>query len=215
MPAKLSDRPGYIGRVDSGSHIGEPDSECGKGGGIEFNPHCRERCPANDHLADAVDLHELLRHDARSGIVNLLRPLAIGGEGQYDDRRIGRINFSVSRIVQQGAWQVCPGRIDGGLNIPRRAVDVPAEVELQGDAGLIRDDLSTVISVTPEIRPSLFSRGAATEAAMISGLAPGIEAQRKWWESRPVAAERPVGFSALQSRPGSGRRSGARWQSVS
>ena len=63
--------------------------------------------------------------------------------------------------------------------------------------------LDDVISVTPAMRPSERSRGVATVAAMVSGLAPGTEARtsivgkstcgsgeigRTWKAKRPVSA---------------------------
>ena len=60
-----------------------------------------------------------------------------------------------------------------GLHVARGAVDVAAEVELDGDARSSRASCIEVSSVTPEISPSRRSSGAATVAAMVSGSAPG------------------------------------------
>ena len=51
------------------------------------------------------------------------------------DRRIGRIHLAVGGIGGQIGGQISARRINGGLHVARRAVDVAAQVELQGDVG--------------------------------------------------------------------------------
>ncbi len=55
---------------------------------------------------------------------------------QDQDRRVGRIDLAVGRIAAQAGRQVGARRVDRGLHVTRRAVDVAVEAELQRDAGL-------------------------------------------------------------------------------
>jgi len=61
----------------------------------------------------------------------------------------------------QAGRQIDPGGDDGRLDVARGAVDIAVETELQGDAGRSERALRR-------------SSGAATEVAMVSGLAPGM-----------------------------------------
>lgn len=61
---------------------------------------------------------------------------------------------------------------DGGLHVLRRAVDAAVEVELQRDLRAA-EELVDVIESMPAMLESCCSSGVATDAAIVSGLAPG------------------------------------------
>ena len=56
-----------------------------------------------------------------------------GGEGEDQDRRVGRIHLAVGRVAAQRGRQVGARRVDRRLDVARRAVDVAVEAELQRD----------------------------------------------------------------------------------
>ena len=52
---------------------------------------------------------------------------------QDHDRRIGRIDFPVARIARKIGRQLAARRIDGGLHIAPRGIDITIQIELQHD----------------------------------------------------------------------------------
>ena len=100
----------------------------------EIDPHRRQRTAADDDFADALDLRQLLRQHGRCGVIQIAARHRVRCQGQDDDWRIGRIDLAVGRIGSQAGRQVGAGRIDRGLYVARRAVDIPVQPELQGDA---------------------------------------------------------------------------------
>ena len=59
----------------------------------------------------------------------------VRGQGKDHDRRVGRVDLPVRRIVRQIRRELTARGIDGGLHVARRGVDVPVEVELEDDGG--------------------------------------------------------------------------------
>ncbi len=94
-----------------------------------------QRTAAHHDLADALDLRQLLRQHRGRGIVEIATRHRIRGQRQDQDRRVGRIDLAVGRIAAQAGRQIGPRRVDRGLHVTRRAVDVAIEVELQRDPG--------------------------------------------------------------------------------
>ncbi len=74
-------------------------------------------------------------------------------------------------VISIGSRRCATGK--RGLHVERRAVDVAVEVELDGDLGLRRATTYEVIDEMPAMVENCRSIGDATEAAMVSGLAPG------------------------------------------
>ena len=95
----------------------------------------RQRASSHDHLAHAAHLRKFLRQNRRGGIVHLAFAEHVGGERKDENRRIGRIHFAVGRVIGKIGRQVAAGGVDGGLNVARRSVDVPVQIELQRNAG--------------------------------------------------------------------------------
>jgi len=113
----------------------EPDAVLEQRVGIQLDPHRRERAATDLHLADAAHLRQLLREDGVGGVVHLPGSERLGGQGEDHHRRIGRIDLVIGGIAAQRARQVRARRVDRGLDVARRAVDVAVETELQGDVG--------------------------------------------------------------------------------
>ena len=101
---------------------------------VELDAHRRQRAPPMMHLADALDLRQILLQDVRGGVVDLAAGQRVRGQRQDQDRRVGRIDLAVGRVAAQARRQVGPRGVDRRLHIARGAVDVAVEAELQGDA---------------------------------------------------------------------------------
>ena len=70
----------------------------------------------------------------------------VGGERENQNGRVRRIYFAVGGIARQIGRQLAARRIDGGLHIACRGIDVAVEIELQSD--LVEPSwLAEVISV--------------------------------------------------------------------
>ena len=122
-----------IGRGNRGPDVLEPDAVLEERLRVEVDPHRRQRAAADRHIADALDLQQLLLNDRRGGIVDRARAQRVGGEREDDDRRIGGIEGAVGRVLPQRPRQVLARRLDGGLDIALGAVDVAVEVEDEHD----------------------------------------------------------------------------------
>ena len=90
--------------------------------------------------------------------------------------------------------------VERGLHVERRAVDVAVEVELDGDLASCRAPTSRSSTMMPAMVENCRSIGAATEAAIVSGLAPGSVAVT-WMVGKSTARQRrdrqqPVGEDA-------------------
>jgi hypothetical protein len=59
------------------------------------------------------------------------------------------------------------------LHVACSAIDISTQIELQRDARDCPDCSSRSVRLTPAMTPSVRSRGVATAAAIVSGLAPG------------------------------------------
>ena len=101
---------------------------------IDLDPHRRQRRPGHVDLADARKLRQPLLQDVGGDVVELPGRMARRRHGEDHDRRVGRIDLMVGRILAQAGRQVRPRRDDRRLNVARRAVDVAVEPELKGDA---------------------------------------------------------------------------------
>ena len=111
--------------------------------GIDFHAHRRSGAAADEHLAHALDLRELLRQDGGGQVIDLGHVVLVRRERQDHDGRVGGIDFAIRRIRRQVGGQIGARRIDGGLHVARCAVDVAAQIELQRDAGRSRANSTT------------------------------------------------------------------------
>ena len=123
-----------VGRGERRAHVFEADPVFEQRQWIELDPHGRQRAAADHHLPDAFDLRQRLLHDRRGRIINLPARQRRRGHRQDHDRCVGRVDFAVGRVLAQAGRQIGAGGVDCCLDIARGAVDVPVEIELQGDA---------------------------------------------------------------------------------
>ena len=104
-------------------------------GGKYVHANRRQRAAAGGDLAHALDLREFLLENGGGFVVELAAIVDLGGEADHHDGRVGRVHLAIGGIAGQVGGQVGARRVDGGFHVARRAVDVAAEVELNGDAG--------------------------------------------------------------------------------
>src|SRR5207302_440729 len=117
------------------AYVLEADAVLVQGRRVQLHPDGRERAAPHEHLADTLDLGELLLKDRRGGVVHLALAQGVGGEGQDENRRVGWIDLAVRGVAGQVRRQVTPCRVDRRLDVAGGAVDIPVQVELQDDAG--------------------------------------------------------------------------------
>ena len=67
----------------------------------------------------------------RGAVIELALRQGIRGQSQDQDRSVGGIEFIIGRVAFERTRQIGARRVDRGLNIARRAIDVPVETELQ------------------------------------------------------------------------------------
>ena len=127
--------PVRVGARNGRAHRLQADAVARKLQRVGLDPHRRLCPPAHGHIADALDLQQLLPDDGVGRVVHLPRRERPRREPDDHDRRIGRIGLAVGRVARHARGQQAPRRVDGRLHIARRAVDVAAQVELQRDAG--------------------------------------------------------------------------------
>ena len=121
-------------RVGHGrAHLLEADPVLVQHRRVQLDADRRQRTTADDDLSDATDLRQGLRHDRRRRVVHL--PLRQHGRGEREDHdgRVGGVDLAIVRIRGQVRRQIPAGRIDGRLDVARGRVDVPIQIELQGD----------------------------------------------------------------------------------
>ena len=111
----------------------EGQAEAFQLGGVHLDAHGRCSASADDDLADAADLRQLLLEDVTGRIVDLTLRQRFRCHRQDEDRRIGRINLAIGRIGLQTRRQVGAGGVDRGLHVARRAIDVAGQIELERD----------------------------------------------------------------------------------
>jgi len=128
-------RPIRVRRGERGPNLVEAQSALAQRGRIDLDPHGRQRAAADRDLADALHLGELLREDRRRDVEHLALARRRRGQRDDHDRRVGRVHLPVGRIVRQRRRQLAAGRIDRRLDLDRRVVDVPVQVELQDHPG--------------------------------------------------------------------------------
>ena len=103
--------------------------------GIHVDAHGGQCAAAGVDLAHALNLRELLLDDGGGFVVQLAPVVDLRGEADDHDGRVGRIHLAIGGIGGQIGRQIGSRGVDGGFHVARRAVDVAAEIELDGDAG--------------------------------------------------------------------------------
>ena len=102
---------------------------------INLDADRRGLLAADSDQRHARDLTDTLGENVLRRIVDLNDRRYVRAHGQDQDRRIGGIDLAIGRWAGEILGQLPPGGVDRRLNVVRRSVDVPVEIELDGDAG--------------------------------------------------------------------------------
>ena len=126
---------GQVGvlQAQHGLQIRKGESIAGQLRGICVHAHGRQRAASDSDLPYALYLRQLLLDDGGGFVIQFVGTVFVRGKAEDHDRRIGGIDLAIGRIARQVGGQIGSRRIDGGLHIARRAIDVAAEVKLNGD----------------------------------------------------------------------------------
>ena len=100
---QLALRPVGIRRREEGADVFEAETVAVQRGGVDVDPHRRQRAAADEHLADAVDLRDLLLQDRGREVVHPALLDHVRRQRQHHDRRVGRIDFAIARVVRAGS----------------------------------------------------------------------------------------------------------------
>ena len=101
---------------------------------IDPDPQRRLLGAGDAHLGDALHLRQPLRDHAVGGVIDLAGRHGLRGQRQDQDRRSGGVGLAESGERRHVARQVAQRRVERGLHVARRGLDVAAQVELHGDA---------------------------------------------------------------------------------
>ena len=124
----------HRGRVDDHpAQILERHAEGSDLRGIDLDAHGRLLLPADLHIGDTRDLADVLVKDILGVIVDLGHRHRVRGQSEHKDRRVRRVDLSVGRRGRKVLWQLPARRIDRGLYVLRRAIDVAQQIELHCD----------------------------------------------------------------------------------
>jgi hypothetical protein len=99
--------------------------------GVRLDPHRRPLAARQRHQADAGDLADLERQPGVDDVLHLRQRQRVGGDGQRQHRRVGRIDLGVDRRRRQVGRQQRAAGIDGGLHLLLGDVQRQPEAELQ------------------------------------------------------------------------------------
>ena len=100
-------------------------------GWIDVHSHARQRAASDIDLTNTFNLKQSLLHDGGCRVVKLAAAVDVRGKRYDDNRRVGRINFPISRVLREVRGKICACRVDRRLHIARRAVDVAIQIELE------------------------------------------------------------------------------------
>ena len=124
-----------VGGGERGADVLEPDAIVEDRARIDLDPHRRQRRAGDVDLADAGKLRQTLLKNVGGEVVKLSRRMGGRRHGDDHDRRVGRIDLMVGRVLAQAGRQVDARGVDRRLHVAGGAVDVAIEAKLQRDAG--------------------------------------------------------------------------------
>ena len=124
-------RPRYVGARNGVAQILHRDAIGGEPRQIGLHPHRGLQPAQHRNPPDAGNLAEPLSQDGVGDIAHRAQRNRLRRQRQRHDRGIGRIDLGVGRRIRQVFRQDSGRRVDRGLHVLGRAVDIPIEIELQ------------------------------------------------------------------------------------
>ena len=122
-------------RLENRLHSPERHPEAFQLPRVNFNAHRGRGASADKHLPNALNLRQLLLQDCRRQVVNTRHIVLRRCQSENHDRSVRGIHLAVRRIRRQVNRQISARRIDGRLDVASRAIDVTAQIKLQGHVG--------------------------------------------------------------------------------
>ena len=103
-------------------------------GGIDIHPHRWQGSPTDDNPSNALHLRQFLLQDGGGHVVHAGSADHVRGEGQNQHRGIRRIALAIEGVAWQVGRQLTARGVNRRLHITCGSINVPAQVELQGDS---------------------------------------------------------------------------------
>ena len=122
-----------VGCGNGRAQVFEGQAVGGQGRGVGLDPHGRPLPAADADEPHAGKLRDLLGEPRVRQVLHLRQGQRVGGQGQRQDRRIGRIHLAVDRRVRKIPRQEGGGGIDGRLHLLLGNVEAEVEAELERD----------------------------------------------------------------------------------
>ena len=120
-----------VGGDERLAHVLDGEAGAGERGGIDLHADGGLLAAVEGDEADAGDLRDLLGEDGVRGVVDLRQRERRRRHREREYRRVGGVTLTVRRWDRQRRRQEIRGRVDRGLDVLLRCVDVAVERELQ------------------------------------------------------------------------------------
>ncbi len=131
---ELSLREIDVCRAEHGAHVLKAEAEMIEPGGIDVHADRGQGASTHENLSHAFHLRQFLLQDGGGGVVDVAGRDGVRGQGEHQNRRVGRIDLAPVGILRQRGGQLAAGGVDGRLHVAGGGVDVAAQVELHGNA---------------------------------------------------------------------------------
>jgi hypothetical protein len=122
-----------IGVGDGGAEIVDVEAERGELAGVGLDTHGRALAAADADQSDAGELRDLLCQARIGEVLDLRQRQGLGGDGEGQNGRVGRIDLGIDRRRRQVGRQQVAGGVDRRLNFLLGDVEAEVEIELQRD----------------------------------------------------------------------------------
>ena len=133
---EIADRRCRIGLGHHGADVVERNVARRGGGRIDLHTHGEFLRAIDGHLRDAAQLRQLRRDHGLGVIVDRRQRHGIGPHAEEQHREVARIDLAEERRRGHLDRQAALRHRERGLHIERGAIDIAAEVELNGDRGV-------------------------------------------------------------------------------
>ena len=112
------------------AHILERKSFGNQFGRIELYADCRLLLPTDQDLGDTGDLADLLGEFCLDVVIDFRQRKGIRGRAEQKDGRVCRIDLAIGGRARKIFWQLPARRVDRGLDVVCRSIDIAFEDEL-------------------------------------------------------------------------------------
>ena len=119
--------------MEDRAHVLQAEAVLVQRHGVQVDAHGGQGPAGDEHLAHPAHLRELLLQNRRRRVEHPPATHDVRRQREDEDGGVGGIDLAIGGIARKIGRQVAARRIDRRLDVPRRAVDVPRELELQHD----------------------------------------------------------------------------------